>query len=79
MEPHAQAVRLAQRASKQSRLHALEAKTRTPTQGMVLKHGGVTDAVTEHAPGDTVVNSPFAAKKVIAGAKRWLMSRRACQ
>ena len=47
MEPHAQAERLAERANKQSRLHALEAKTKTPTQGMVLKHGGVTDAVTD--------------------------------
>ena len=34
----------AERSNKQSRLHALEARTKTPTQGMVLKHGGVTDA-----------------------------------
>ena len=38
-EQHTQA----ERTKKQKRLHPLEAKTKTQTQRMVLKHEGVTD------------------------------------
>ena len=38
-ERHAQA----ERTNEQKRLHPFQAKTKTRTQSMVLKHGGVTD------------------------------------